>query len=155
MNKLEHYLDTNHPNASQEHRAAFLNTVHYLTTGEAGVYGGPSIREHIACALWQPVLELSDAIDKAASIVFADLDAWQLAETYSNEHCFDDDASDLERVRIYLSKRPMTHTGHLRCSICYKSLHPAAKRPYCVEHRSFDPEYLERMRNLQKRRRKS
>jgi hypothetical protein len=129
--------------------------VHYLTTDKSGVYGGPSIREHIACATHQPVLEQQDAIIAAASIVFADLDTWQLAETYSNEACFDDDPNDLERVRIYLAKRPYAYTGNLRCTICNKVLHGAAKRPYCVEHRHLDPDYLEQMQQAQKRRRKT
>lgn len=114
-----------YPNASENHHAAFANSVQYLVDGVSGGYGGPSIREHAVS--WSlagdgsnismqtnlgaltvqfpdgrlPMAgewEFEKACEFAAPICFGQLPAIA-TRIYQEEYCFDDDPADIEEIK--------------------------------------------------------
>lgn len=125
---LEKALETGkqkHPDAPNQRHAAFANSVAYLVSGVSGGYGGPSVREH--CVSWalagdgynitvQTNLgeltmqfpdgrlpsagewEFEKACRFAEPICYGNLPA-MAEKVYKQEHCFDDDPTDLEVLK--------------------------------------------------------
>lgn len=85
-----------HPDGSPYHWAAFANAVAYLLTGQAGGYGGPSVREH-ACARLTRTDDFNLACSEAEPIVFGPLTDLH-REMWADEHCFDDDPADVAEL---------------------------------------------------------
>jgi len=119
------WASQHYPGASPQHRAAFANSVIYLTTGLSGGYGGPSLREHlVAWSLGQVVAasvagiaiavvlpsrlpepgewELDAALRHAAPLVFGPPEqfAEQLWQIWELEQSFDNDPRDLEFLGV-------------------------------------------------------
>lgn len=80
--------------------AAFANSVQTLVTGWSGGYGGPSVREHVACRLrtgehtFEQAVELLIREDGPIFGPLTDLHRY----CWKEEHCFDDDPSDVEQL---------------------------------------------------------
>jgi hypothetical protein len=89
-----------HPEASVQHQSAFANSVAYLCTGWSGGFGGPSIREHVACRHRQGEdMSFEQAVEACSEDVFGPLTenhkiAWE------QEYCFDDDPKDLVELDV-------------------------------------------------------
>ena len=127
LRKAINYAIAHHPDSSQQHRAAFANSVGYFVTGWSGGYGGPSIREHLCshalvgdgenllrntrfgkitisfpdgrlprAGEW----EFDRAIAFCEPICFGQLSRHAI-KIVVTEHCFDDDPSDLEQIRLW------------------------------------------------------
>jgi hypothetical protein len=129
LEKAMEWARLNHLAASNQHKAAFANSVSYLVTGGSGGYGGPSLREHlvswslagasasvetIAIAGEAMTLLIPDgSVQKPgqwsfdAAIAFCDPLCFNPAIKYKKlliqiserEHCFDDDLEDLKSLR--------------------------------------------------------
>lgn len=85
------------PNASPQKCAAFANSIQSLVTGWSGGYGGPSVREHVACRMYGGRLH---PYEKACELLLTDDGPifGPLTELHylcwEHEHCFDDDPHD-------------------------------------------------------------
>lgn len=125
LQKAMDWARVNRPQSSNYHKAAFANSVAYLTTGASGGYGGPSIREHICShslagdgintqvmAGNRPLTfqvpdgrlplpgewEFDKAIAFCDPICFGNLPRMAL-KIVVVEHCFSDDPDDLKQVK--------------------------------------------------------
>lgn len=125
LEKAMEWGKQNHPDSPIQRHAAFANSVNYLVTGASGGYGGPSVREH--CVSWalagdafnvptptnlgMLTMQLPDGrlpqagrwgFEKACAfaepICYGGLPS-MAKRVYQNEHCFDDDPSDLEVLK--------------------------------------------------------
>ena len=89
--------DEEHGDAHPYKRAAFANAVTYVLTGLAGGYGGPSVREHVACQCVPRLNSFKEACERVSPWVFGPLtDAHRVV--WKSEYCFQDDPADVEEL---------------------------------------------------------
>lgn len=89
-----------YPNVSPQLRAAFANSVAYAVTGKSGGYGGPSVREHVACQAMRPGMTFEAAAEELSrpdGLIFGPLTE-QHRQVWDDEPHFDDDPADAESM---------------------------------------------------------
>jgi hypothetical protein len=104
LERARHFIELSRPDASPQRHAAFANAVAYLVTGEAGGYGGPSVREHAASALyraerWKFEQAVAELLDPGGPI-FGPLTELH-HDLWLEFDCRDDDPDDLEQLRSW------------------------------------------------------
>jgi hypothetical protein len=108
-----------HPDASPQHHAAFVNAATYALFRFTGRYGGPSVREHAAST----VLNESDVADWAqrpreelyrflepvvyGSVSDIHIKTWVMLK----DICFDDDPTDIEALNEAAKGYSLTTDG--------------------------------------------
>jgi hypothetical protein len=90
----------NHPDAPNQHHAAFANSVACFVTGASGGYGGPSVREHTSERMGSREKRMGkwtfeDAVKFCDNPCYGELTDYH-KEIFKVEHCFDDTKEDLE-----------------------------------------------------------
>ncbi|MFB6225565.1 MAG: hypothetical protein ABEI13_03870 [Candidatus Paceibacteria bacterium] len=89
-----------YPNADDAQHMAFANSVAYLVSGWSGGYGGPSMREHLACRAKHDMVEnctIEQAMEAVDHICYGEL-TLDHARMLEGECCFDDSAEDLNQA---------------------------------------------------------
>lgn len=129
LEKAMQWAESNRPNESIQHKAAFANSVAYLVTGASGGYGGPSLREHLVSWLLAGKAGKNEAVNIGGTAMTLQCPDGSLpragtwtfekavfhcnrlcfdpAVQYKNtlvqiqerEYCFDDDPADLKSLR--------------------------------------------------------
>lgn len=103
LEKAMSWINEHRPDASDQKKAAFANSVAYLVTGWSGGYGGPSVREHAAARLktQKPSWTFEEAcaeLNRDDGVIFGPItDLHRLC--WEQEHCFDDDPEDLKLLQ--------------------------------------------------------
>lgn len=97
-----------HPDAPNQHHAAFANSVACFVTGASGGYGGPSVREHAAERLGsshKPMggWEFEEAVKFCTEPCYGEMTELHYA-LFREEHCFDDAPQDLEALKSRFQK---------------------------------------------------
>lgn len=105
------FADENHPKAHPYRRAAFANSVAYHMTGKAGGYGGPSVREHVACRLGEGrEMDFDEACSLVEESIFGPLSLCHHA-LWLLEYCFQDDPEDVAILSGCLPVPPKGEIG--------------------------------------------
>lgn len=102
LQQTRQLVEERRPDASPQKKAAFANSVAYLVTGWSGGFGGPSVREHAATRLYgsRKPYDFQEAVDLLLDEngpIFGPLTSVHRA-CWREEHCFDDDPSDVEQL---------------------------------------------------------
>lgn len=101
LNQARRRVELEYPEESEQHKAAFANSVYYFVTGWSGGYGGPSVREHAAGRYALGVRYLyEDAVQfllDPYGPIFGPItelheDCWR------EEYCFNDDPADVAEL---------------------------------------------------------
>ncbi|MET9779361.1 hypothetical protein ABZ023_34850 [Streptomyces sp. NPDC006367] len=88
------------PQVSPQLQAAFANSVAYAVTGKSGGYGGPSVREHVACQSMGHGMTFEEAVaelSRPSGLIFGPLTDKHRRIWHDLPH-FDDDLADVKAL---------------------------------------------------------